>query len=745
MKKTFINILLLLVSVGLGILPGYSQSSKYLVLTKADSLRLEELLKKMTLDEKIGQLTLLTSDWDVTGPTLNSNYKNLIRVGKTGAIFNAYTVDFIKDLQKTAVENSRLKIPLLFGYDVIHGHRTIFPIPLGQAASWDLEAIEKSCRISAIEATAEGIHWTFAPMVDISRDPRWGRVAEGSGEDTWLGSLIAAARVKGFQGDKLKNPRSVLACVKHFAAYGAPEGGRDYNIVDMSELSLFEDYFPPYKGAIDAGVGSVMTSFNEINGVPATASKWLLTDILYKKWGFRGFVVTDYTAINELIPHGVAFDVNEAAQLALNAGVDMDMQSSAYLRALNVLLQEKRITMSRIDEAVRRVLRAKFELGLFDDPYRGSTKEREQKEIMTPEDIAFARKFVSESCVLLKNQDKTLPIPFTVKTIALIGPLGDSKADMLGNWSAAGDSKKCVTLLEGLKNKFAGVNVIYEKGCNIDDTVKTGFDAALKAARNADYVILALGEAGFMSGEAASRSDIDLPGVQNDLAEAVINAGNPTAVVLFNGRPLTLGRLDKIAPAILETWYGGTEAGSGIVDVLTGVINPSGKLTMSFPRDVGQIPVYYNMKNTGRPYDPKKPDEKYVSRYLDVPNSPLYCFGYGLSYTTFEYSLIDVKVSGKQITVTADVINTGDRDGIEVAQLYIRDKIGSITRPLKELKGFQRVMIKAGETLHLTFTLTTEDLAFVHPDLKKYYEAGEFVAFVGTNSDATLSKSFWIK
>jgi len=714
--------------------------------TSSDSLKIEALLKQMTLDEKIGQLSLFTSDWTITGPSLNKDYKNLIKEGKAGGIFNAYTVDFVHELQRIAVEESRLKIPLLFGYDVIHGHRTIFPVPLGQACSWDLEAIEKAEHIAATEATAEGINWTFAPMVDLARDPRWGRVDEGAGEDTWLGCRIAEARVRGFQGENLKDPRSLMACAKHFAAYGAAQAGRDYNSVDMSILSLYEWYLPAYYTCVKAGVASVMTSFNEINGMPSTCNKWLLTDILRKNWGFKGFVVTDYTSINELVPHGVATDIKDAARLALNAGVDMDMQGSAYLQSLPSLLKEKKVTIRQIDDAVRAILLAKFKLGLFDDPYRQCTHEREQKEIMTPDDFAFARKLVSESCVLLKNERKILPIPQDVKSIAVIGPLGDSKKDMLGNWSAAGKWENCITLLEGVKNHAGDkISVQYLKGCNVNDNDRTGFDAAVKLARQSDFVILALGENGWMSGEASSLTNIDLPGVQNELSEAILHTGKPTVVVLFNGRPLAVSGLSFHAPAILETWFGGTQAGNGIADVLFGDYNPSGKLTMTFPRNVGQIPIFYNLKNTGRPLNPANPDEKYVSRYLDSPNTPLYPFGYGLSYTLFSYSNLDVKVEGKLITVTATVTNSGDRDGDEVVQLYIRDKVGSITRPVKELKGFQKVFLRKGESKNLTFLLTTDDFAFYHPDLKKYYEPGEFVIFVGGNSEETMEKTVGVK
>jgi beta-glucosidase len=708
----------------------------------SSSERIEKLMQQMTLEEKIGQLNLLTSDWDVTGPSINSNYKTLIKEGKAGAILNAYTVKFVRQLQHVAVEQSRLRIPLMFGYDVIHGHRTIFPIPLGQACSWDLEAIQESERIAASEATAEGLNWTFAPMVDIARDPRWGRVAEGAGEDTWLGCRIAEARVRGFQGSDLKDVKTMMACVKHFAAYGAAQAGRDYNTVDMSEVSLREWYLPPYKAAIDAGAGSVMTSFNEIAGIPSTGNRWLVTNLLRNEWGFKGFVVTDYTGINEMVNHGVVADNKEAAALALNAGVDMDMVGATYLDYLKELVNEKKVSLDEIDNAVRRVLEAKEKLGLFEAPYRYCDEARETKELMTPENLAFARKFVAESCVLLKNDNQTLPIPATVKSIVVIGPLGDSQQDMLGNWSAAGQKEKCVTLVQGLKNKVGEkVLVNYEKGCNTNDYDRSGFAAALQAARKADFVILALGENGWMSGEASSRSSIDMPGVQNELAMEVLKAGKPTAVVLFNGRPLAISVLAENAPAILETWFGGTEAGNGIADILIGNYNPSGKLTMTFPRNVGQVPIYYNMKNTGRPFKAEDPGQKYVSRYLDVDNTPLYPFGYGLSYTKFEYSNLVVEVQGENLNIKVDVKNAGQVEGEEVVQLYVRDKVGSLTRPVKELKGFAKIMILAGEMQTASFTITRDDLAFVHTDLSRSWEPGEFEFFAGTNSVETISKT----
>ena len=705
-------------------------------ISSADKVKIDSLLKTMTLDEKAGQLSLFLSGWDVTGPILNANVKKLVREGKVGAILNAYTVDYVRDLQRMAVEESRLRIPMLFGYDVIHGHRTIFPIPLGQSCTWDLKIIEDADRVAAIEATAEGINWTFAPMVDIARDPRWGRVAEGAGEDTWLGCKIAEARVKGFQGNDLKANNTLLACAKHFAAYGAPQAGRDYNTVDMSQLSLYEWYLPPYKACVDAGVGSFMTSFNEIAGVPSTCNKWLLTDLLRKEWGFKGFVVTDWTSINELVNHGIAEDNKDAARLSLNAGVDMDMVGSTFLDYLPILLKEKKVDPARIDDAVRSILEAKASLGLFEDPYRYCNKTRQEKEIMTPDQLALARKMVSESCVLLKNPGQILPISEKVRTIAIIGPLGDSKKDMLGCWSGAGNWEKCVTLFEGIKNRTnAKIEIIYEKGCNSNDNDKSGFDAALKLAMKADYVILALGENEEMSGEASSRSSIDLPGVQNELAETIVKTGKPVTVVLFNGRPLSITKLANLPVAILETWFGGTLAGNGIADVPFGEVNPAGKLTMTFPRNEGQIPIFYNSKNTGRPYRSSDPDEKYVSKYLDIPDDPLYPFGYGLSYTTFTYS---------NLVSTVQVANSGNRDGEEVVQLYVRDKVGTITRPVKELKGFQKVLIHKGETKTITFTLTRDDLAFYHPDLKKYFEPGEFIIYAGTNSRETISTSVFL-
>ncbi|PKP08138.1 MAG: glycosyl hydrolase [Bacteroidetes bacterium HGW-Bacteroidetes-4] len=713
--------------------------------------KIDSLLELMTIDEKIGQLNLLTSGWDVTGPNMSENYQQLIKEGKVGGIFNAFTVKYISELQRLAVEETRLGIPLLFGYDVIHGHRTIFPIPLAQSCSWDLALIEQSEQVAAREASAEGINWTFAPMVDISRDPRWGRVSEGAGEDTWLGSQIGAVRVRGFQGTDLSANNTLISCVKHFAAYGAPQAGRDYHTVDMSERSLREWYLPPYKAAIDAGAVSVMTSFNEINGVPATSNHWLYTDLLRGEWGFEGFTVTDYSSIYELIPHGVAADSAMAGELALKAGIDMDMQATVYQNHLKQSVEKGTVTMQKIDAAVSRIIKAKYRLGLFDDPYKYCNLEREKTEILTPESQALARDFVSKSCVLLKNDRQTLPIPKTVKKIALIGPLGNSKVDMLGNWSAAGRAEDCVTLYEGLQEKSLSYHfsLSYEKGCDVLDASTAGFAKAIQAAKNADYIVLALGEHGNMSGEAASRTDIGLPEVQQKLADAIIALKKPVVVVLFNGRPLTLNELDATAPAILEAWFGGTQAGNGIADLLFADAIPSGKLTMTFPHSVGQIPIHYNMKNTGRPVTPDNPDYKYKSRYIDSPNEALYPFGYGLSYTTFEYK--DLMLNAKNISaadtlqITVEVSNTGNFDAHEVVQLYIRDVVGSVTRPVKELKGFEKVYIPKNESVKVNFKISANDLRFYNLKMDYTFEPGFFKVFVGPNSAEGLSESFELR
>jgi len=708
--------------------------------------KVDSLLAKMTLDEKIGQMTLFTSDWDVTGPTLRSTYKEDIKSGRAGAIFNAQTAKYNHELQRIAVEESRLGIPLIFGYDVIHGYKTIFPISLGESASWDLPAIEKSARVAAEEATAAGINWTYAPMVDIARDPRWGRISEGAGEDVFLGKKIAAARVKGFQGDDLGASNTMLACVKHFAAYGAALAGRDYSTVDMSERMLRQTYLPPYKAALDAGAGSVMTSFNELDGIPATGNQHLLTDILRNEWGFDGFVVTDYTSINEMVNHGVVANEKEAGELALQAGVDMDMQGAVYYNYLKKSVAEGKVSVSQIDEAVRRILTLKFKLGLFDNPYKYGDEALEKQVIGSPDNLQAAREVARKSCVLLKNENQTLPLSKNLKTLAVIGPLADSQQDMLGSWSAAGSAKDCVSLLAGIRAKLGLDNrIVFAKGCETQGQDKSGFAEAVAAAGQADAVVLAVGENGWMCGEAASRSMIGLPGIQLDLVKKLTDicwkANKPLAIVLMNGRPLALPWMAENSPAILETWFAGSQGGHAIADVLFGDYNPSGKLPVTFPRSVGQVPVFYAMKNTGRPMNP---DNKYTSKYLDVPNSPLYPFGFGLSYTQFQYApvQVDKNVFGmaEPIHISSTVSNVGGYDGEEVVQLYVRDLVGSVTRPVKELKGFQKIFLKKGESQQVTFTLTADDLAFYRADMTFGAEPGDFEIFIGGNSDTVNKK-----
>jgi beta-glucosidase len=698
--------------------------------------RIDSLLALMTLEEKVGQLSLYTSDWDVTGPTIRAGYKADIKAGKVGAIFNAYTANYTRELQKIAVEETRLHIPLIFGYDVIHGHRTIFPIPLGLSSSWDLEAIELSARIAATEASAEGLHWAFGPMVDIARDPRWGRVAEGAGEDTYLGCAISRVMVKGLQGKKLGDVNSVMASVKHFAAYGGAMGGRDYNTVDISERTLREVYLPPYRVAVEAGAATVMTSFNELDGIPSTGNKFLLTDILRKEWNFTGFVVSDYTSVMEMIPHGIVADTASASALAIEAGMDMDMQAGFYQASLPALVKNGVVKLEFIDASVRRILRKKFELGLFEDPYKYSDTAREKATVMKPEFLESARDIARKSIVLLKNEKSLLPLSTSLRRIAVIGPLADAKREMIGSWSAAGDWKKSVTLLEGIKAKVAaGTQVLYAKGANINDDSTTYFAQAVRTALQADVVVLAVGESAGMTGEAASRSSLELPGVQQKLVEEIYKTGKPVVVVLMNGRPLTINWIDQHIPAVLETWFLGTQAGHAISDILFGAYNPSGKLTMSFPQNLGQVPIFYNGKNTGRPRDV---NNKYTSKYLDVSNEPLYPFGYGLSYTTFTYG--DLVINRKELTdqnelnVTCRVTNTGNMAGEEVIQLYVRDLVGSVTRPVKELKGFQKIMIAKGESRDITFTIHAADLSFYRRDMSFGPEAGRFQVFVGGNS-----------
>ena len=710
---------------------------------------IENLITRMTLEEKIGQLTLFSSGYNITGPTMHENYANDIRDGKVGAVFNAYGADYTMKLQKMAVEETRLGIPLLFGYDVIHGYKTIFPIPLGEASSWDLDYIEKASRIAAIEASSEGLHWTFAPMIDIAPDPRWGRIAESAGEDPYLTSRIAEAKIKGSQGDNLGDIHTILACAKHFAAYGAAQAGRDYHTVDISEITLRNTYLPPFKASVDAGVATFMTAFIELLGVPATGSKFLLTDILRDEWNFDGFVVTDYTSINEMVLHGFARDEKHAGELAINAGVDMDMQGAVFYNYLKKSVDEGIVTELTIDKAVRKILKLKYELGLFDDPYRYSDTLRQKENVMTDEHLEFARDFSKRTIVLLKNdkmpgkKNHVLPFSKELKKIAVIGPLANNQKELIGSWSAAGDYTKSVTLLQGIKNKVGeNVQISYAKGAEINDKNKEGITEAVRKAESADVIILAIGEYAHMSGEAASRSDIGLPGVQEELALELAKTGKPMVVVLMNGRPLTIQEIHKNVPAILETWFLGTTAGDAIADVLFGDYNPSGKLTATFPRNVGQIPLHYNMKNTGRP----KSDNKYSSKYLDVPNTPLYPFGYGLSYTTFAYS--DISLSSEKMnysdTLTASVVvkNTGKLAGEEVVQLYTRQLVGSITRPVKELKGFKKIYLEPGESMVINFQITGNDLAFYNAKNKFVVEPGRFNLFIGSSSDDVKQAKF---
>jgi beta-glucosidase len=704
--------------------------------------RVDSLIRIMTLDEKIGQMVLFTSDWDVTGPTIREGYLDDIRSGRCGNIFNAYTVDYIRELQRVAVEESRLGIPLMFGYDVVHGHKTIFPIPLGESCSWDLDLIRRSASAAAAEAAASGLNWTFAPMVDISVDPRWGRVSEGAGEDPYLGSLIAAARVKGFQGEDLADPLTVLACVKHFAAYGAPFGGRDYNTVDMSERQFREFYMPPYKAGVDAGALSVMTAFNEYDGVPATGNQYLLKDLLKGEWNFQGFVVTDYTSINEMVHHGYARDEAEAGVKAVNAGVDMDLQGEVYFSYLRGLVDSGFVREKTIDNAVRRILNVKAKLGLFDDPYLYCDRARENQMVSNPEIKALSRDAARRSMVLLKNEGC---LPFDRgDRIAVIGELAASRRDLLGSWKAAGEWDDMNSILDAVRAYNGAANVIYAEGCRKIGSDRSGFSEAMDAVAQADKVLMVIGEDWDWSGEAASRTDIGVPGIQSELLKMIASAGKPVAVVLLNGRPLVLEEESKAADAILEAWYPGTMGAEAVTDIVFGQYNPSGKLTMTFPRSVGQIPVFYYEKNTGRPI--YLPNDKYKSKYLDSPNEPLYPFGYGLSYTDFKYSnliLSSPKMKkGHTIDATVTVTNIGSRTGEETVQLYIRDLIGSVTRPVKQLKGFQKLVLAPGESRTVTFTIDDEMLSFWRHDMTFGIEDGDFKVMVGGSSSDLLQTSF---
>ncbi|MBZ5857816.1 beta-glucosidase BglX [Flavihumibacter profundi] len=730
---------------------------------------IDALMARMTTEEKIGQLNLVVGGEATTGSVVSMDVSSKIRKGQVGGIFSVTTPNRVRKAQEMAVNESRLKIPMLFGLDVIHGYKTIFPIPLGLSCSWDMQLIEQSARIAAQEASADGLNWTFSPMVDISRDPRWGRVAEGSGEDPYLGSAIAKAMVKGYQGDDLSAKNTIMACVKHYALYGAAEGGRDYNTVDMSRVRMYNEYFPPYKAAVDAGVATVMTSFNEIDGIPATANKWLITDVLRKQWGFRGMVVSDYTSVNEMTSHGLG-DLKTVSALAIKAGLDMDMVGEGFLTTLQQSLKEGKVTMADINRACRMVLESKYKLGLFEDPYRYCDENRAKNELFTEANRKQERITAAHSFVLLKNQGPVLPLS-RKGSIALVGPLADSRENLVGTWSVAADyANPPISLLTAIKQAVgSSANVLYAKGANLtrdaDMEARVSIfgkkmerdnrpadvliDEALKVAAGADVIVAALGEAAEMTGESSSRSDISLPSSQKDLLKALVNTGKPVVVVLFTGRPLVLPEEEKIATAILNVWFPGSEGANAIADVLFGDVNPSGKLTASFPRSVGQIPIYYSSKNTGRPLVGTG-FEKFRSNYLDVPNDPLFPFGYGLSYTSFGYSevkLSSANLKGNQkLEASVTVTNTGKYAGEEVVQLYIRDIVGTNTRPLKELKGFRKISLQPGEAKQVNFTVSTDDLRFYNNDLKYDWEPGAFRIFIGTNSRDTKSADVnWTK
>jgi len=758
MKKGLLFMVTMLTSTFL-----FAQKSKELTMHTF----VNKLLAKMTLEEKLGQLNLPASSDFVTGAVSSSDIAQKVKDGKVGGVFNIRSVTKIKELQEFAVKNTRLHIPLLFGMDVIHGYKTIFPIPLGMSATWDMDLIERSARIAASEASADGIMWTFSPMVDLTRDPRWGRTSEGNGEDAFLSSAIAKAMVHGYQGDDLSLNNTIMSCVKHYALYGAAEGGRDYNTTDMSRIRMYNEYFPPYKAAVDAGVKSVMVSFNEIDGIPASGNKWLVDEVLRKQWKFNGMVVSDYTGIPEMVNHGIG-DFKTVNEKALLAGVDMDMVGEGFLNMFKQSLKEGKITQAQIDKACERILISKYELGLFDDPYKYCDEKRSATEVFTEKNRMDARTIAAQSFVLLKNDKNILPIA-KGKIIALVGPLANAKENMTGTWSVGADNSKSISLLQGL-TELVGTygKVAYAKGSNLEEddelqkretmfgkdierdgrTADQLIQEALTVSANADVIIAALGEGAESTGESASRSNLDLPATQQKLLKALLATGKPVVLVLFNGRPLTLTWEDANVPSILDVWFAGSEAGYAIADALLGKVNPSGKLSMSFPQNVGQIPLYYNHKNTGRPLS--KWFSKFQSNYLDVSNDPLYPFGYGLSYSKFEYSnfaVSDTVLKGnKKLIATVEVKNTSTTPGKEVVQMYIRDVVGSVTRPVEELKGFQKIELAAGETKKVSFEITPELLKFYNTDLKYDWEPGEFQIMVGTNSrDVQKLKVIWTK
>jgi len=717
---------------------------------------INELMGKMTLEEKIGQLNLVTAGEATTGSVVSSNEENNIKAGKIGGIFSMSSPEKIRKAQELSIKHSRLKIPIIFGMDVIHGYKTVFPIPLGLAATWDMPLIRQTARVAAVEASADGINWTFSPMVDISRDARWGRISEGSGEDTYLSSRIAREMVIGYQGDDLAKYNTIMACVKHFALYGAAEAGRDYHSTDMSLHRMYNEYLPPYKAALDAGAMSVMTSFNDINGVPATANKWLLTDLLRKDWKFDGLVVTDYTAVNELMEHGLG-DLQQVSALSLNAGVDMDMVGEGFLTTLKKSLDEGKVSLTEIDRACRYVLEAKYRLGLFEDPFRYCNEDRAKKEIGKAEHLRLAREAAGKSFVLLKNEGQVLPLK-KQGTVAVIGPLANTGANMPGTWSVSADLQNTLSLVDGMKSALGNkVKIVSHLGANLTSDAKlqerstmfgrtiprderpaeTIIQEALEVAKGSDVIIAALGESSEMSGESSSRTDLNIPDSQRKLLEALLKTGKPVVLVLFAGRPLTLKWEDEHVPAILNVWFGGTETGKAVADVLFGDVNPSGKLPATFPRNVGQLPIYYSQKNTGRPLGYGQWFQKFRSNYLDVSNDPLYPFGYGLSYSKFDYGKLqldkDKFSKGEEIKLSVELSNSGGFDGEEVVQLYIRDMVGSVTRPVKELKNFKKVFLKKGEKKRIEFVISEEDLRFYNQSLEFVSEPGAFKVFVGGN------------
>lgn len=761
MRNSILFALLLMVMLACS-KPTVEKGTDAYYIQKADSV-----LALMTLEEKIGQLNLPAAGDITTGQASSSNIAEKIREGKVGGLFNLKSAEKIRDVQRIAVEESRLEIPLIFGMDVIHGYETIFPIPLGIASSWDMELIQKSARIAAIEASADGISWTFSPMTDVSRDPRWGRVSEGNGEDPFLGAAIAKAMITGYQGDDLSLDNTIMACVKHFALYGAPEAGRDYHTVDMSRQRMFNEYFLPYQAAVEAGVGTVMTSFNDVDGIPASANQWLMTEVLRNQWGFDGFVVTDYTAINEMIDHGLG-DLQHVSALALKAGVDMDMVGEGFLTTLEKSLEEVRITQKQIDDAARRILVAKFKLGLFEDPYKYANVEKSKQVVFSQEHRNIAREIAAQSFVLLKNEGNVLPLQ-KKGTIALVGPMADNRENMTGTWSVAANFEKSISLKDGLEKALGDkARIIHAKGANVVEDPELEarvsifgkptyrderpeavmIQEAVAAARNADVIIAAMGEAAEMSGEASSRTDIELPANQRRLLQALKATGKPIVLVLFTGRPLAIKWEAENIPSILNVWFAGSEAGDAISDVLFGDVNPSGKLPATFPQNIGQVPIYYNHKNTGRPLPEGEWFQKFRSNYLDVSNDPLYPFGFGLSYTEFNYSNLQISSNSlkadQSLKISIEISNDGKYDGAEVVQLYVRDLEASITRPVKELKGFEKTFLKSGEKKKVEFELKQKDLMFYDQEAKFIWEPGEFEIMVGGNSrDLIKTKINW--